>query len=60
MDPKLIAGIVIVALVGLFVLTFILNKKTPKPEGCEDLDAKCDACQVTTCTHNNPNKTEEK
>lgn len=60
MDPKLIAVIVLVVLVGFFLLTFILNKKTPKPEGCEDLNAKCDGCQITACSHSIQKNTEER
>ena len=24
-------------LVAMFIITYILNKKTPKPKGCEDI-----------------------
>ena len=24
-------------LIGIFILTYLMNKNTPKPEGCEDI-----------------------
>lgn len=52
----LLAILVFSALVGIFVLGFILNKRTPKPAGCEDLEATCHACPVTSCGHNTHEK----
>ena len=48
--------LVIGALIALFIICFLLNKKTPKPDGCEDLEAECETCPVTTCLNNNSNK----
>mgnify|MGYP000183442649 CR=1 FL=1 len=31
---------------------YLMNKKTPKPEGCEDLKADCDGCKDYACTNN--------
>ena len=47
----IIAVVIIVALVGLFIGTYILNKKTPKPEGCEEVGAECEGCQMTSCSN---------
>ena len=48
--------LVIGALIALFIICFLLNKKTPNPEGCEDLESECNTCPVTTCLKNNSNK----
>ena len=56
---QIIATIVIIGtLIVLFVVCFLLNKKTPKPDGCEDLEAECETCPITTCL-NNSSKREE-
>ncbi len=55
MNPvlRVIAGIaVFAALVGIYLLTYFLNKKTKKPEGCEIVSENCHSCQVTSCGHN--------
>jgi len=42
-----------VLLLIIFFVTYILNKKTPKPEGCEDIlisDENCGACNNTACS----------
>ncbi|MBP3891778.1 MAG: hypothetical protein J6D29_06360 [Solobacterium sp.] len=41
----LIAGV----LVGMTVLLTVLNKKTPVPEGCENLGPDCHACGIVNC-----------
>ena len=43
-------GIVVVCVV-LFIGTYVLNKRTPKPEGCEDVGSECEGCQMTSCSH---------
>lgn len=54
---QIIAVVVIVGLlIGLFIVSFLLNKKTPKPEGCEDLEAECSTCPITTCLKNTSEK----
>lgn len=40
------------ALVGIYIFLFLLNKKTPKPEGCENLKADCGGCHDYSCTNN--------
>lgn len=35
---------------GLFyALTYLLNRNTPVPEGCEDLAASCHGCSISSC-----------
>ena len=44
--------VAIVLVVGLFLLNaylFVENKKTPKPEGCENLTPDCGACGMVDC-----------
>jgi hypothetical protein len=43
----LIAVIIIVVIVGLYVWSYMLNEKTEKPEGCEDIS--CSGCKVNNC-----------
>ena len=43
-------GIVVVCVV-LFIGTYVLNKRTPKPEGCEEVGSECEGCQITSCSH---------
>lgn len=40
-----------IVLGSIFALGTYLNSKTPKPEGCEDLESECSGCKVTTCSH---------
>ena len=59
-ELRIILAIVIVLVcVGLFIGTYILNKRTPKPEDCENLGEECEGCQMTSCSHY-VEKTEEK
>ena len=36
-------------LVAVFILTYVGNKKTPVPEGCENLKAECGGCHDISC-----------
>ena len=47
----ILAVVIILVLVVLFIGTYILNKRTPKPEGCEDVGSECEGCQITSCSH---------
>ncbi|HIU13355.1 MAG TPA: hypothetical protein IAD15_04725 [Candidatus Fimiplasma intestinipullorum] len=47
-------------LVFLYIGLYVANKKTPKPEGCENLEAGCEGCQLYDCTHNPVHHEEEK
>lgn len=56
-SEQLIGTIAVVGgLIVLFIVCFLLNRKTPKPEGCEDLDAECENCPVTNCLKNKKEK----
>ena len=50
--------LIIGVLIAMFITFFLLNKKTPRPEGCEDLDAECETCPITTCLKNSSKKEE--
>jgi hypothetical protein len=43
------------ALVGIFITTYLLNKNTPVPEGCEP-NPGCEGCQITSCVVRKDNK----
>ena len=45
------------SLVGIYIFLFLKNKKTPKPEGCENLKADCEGCKDIYCP-NHPTKEE--
>ena len=55
MSQGVALGIVIAIIVGLlaiFFVSFVLYRKTPIPEGCEDIKAseeKCSACAESSC-----------
>ncbi len=51
-------GVVLVC-IGLFIGTYLLNKRTKKPDGCENLDETCQGCQLTECSHHPSKKQEE-
>ena len=51
------AVILFVVLGGIVALGYILNKKTPVPEGCENLKENCEGCHITSCI-NHPSKGE--
>lgn len=48
---KMEAVIYIAALGGFYALVHYLNHKTPKPEGCEYIDAACTSCSVGICSN---------
>lgn len=49
----------LIACIFLFVGTYLLNKKTKKPEGCIDTSQYCEGCSLTECSHH-PEKEKEK
>ena len=54
---KLLGSIgVVVFCVFLFVGTYLLNKKTKKPEGCIDASEYCEGCSLTSCSHHPSNE----
>lgn len=46
-------------LVGMFIITYLLNKKTPKPKGCEFISPGCKGCKMISCGHH-PSREEKK
>lgn len=40
---------ILVGLLGMYIVLLLLNKKTPVPEGCENLTAECHACGIMDC-----------
>jgi flagellar basal body-associated protein FliL len=47
---------ILLLLLAIFVITFVLYKKTPVPKGCEEFEkpseAKCHGCNQTECHFN--------
>ncbi|MBQ0065164.1 MAG: hypothetical protein KBT48_05325 [Firmicutes bacterium] len=39
------------AMVGIYIFLYLMNKKTPLPEGCEDLKVDCSGCHDFGCTN---------
>ncbi|MDY4788459.1 MAG: hypothetical protein SO253_04025 [Bacilli bacterium] len=46
------AIIVLVVLITVFIVTFLLNKKVERPDGCEELNEHCVHCNITSCLNN--------
>lgn len=41
--------LVLGVLAGAYGLLYYVNKKTPEPEGCEEIEHTCSGCQITSC-----------
>ena len=47
---------ILVALLIVFIVSFVLYKRTPVPQGCENLkasDERCAACDNSNCSFKN-------
>lgn len=55
----IIAVAIILLCIGIFIFSYLINKKTPKPDGCENIGEACDGCQVLMCSHNKANASNE-
>jgi hypothetical protein len=53
MGNFLVPIIVIGALVSMYIITYVLNKRTPIPEECLTAvdETKCESCHSFTCTY---------
>ncbi len=50
---RIVLAVVIVSvLIGLFFLSYILNKRTPEPKGCRKISEECVGCPITSCGRN--------
>lgn len=49
MSKYIWAILIVLALIGIFILSYIVNHHTPKPEGCENLEPDCGHCPVEGC-----------
>jgi hypothetical protein len=48
----IIAIIIIAVLAATFIISFVINRRTPVPEGCENLkitEEGCANCQIEEC-----------
>ncbi|MCF0112068.1 MAG: hypothetical protein HUJ58_09225 [Erysipelotrichaceae bacterium] len=34
---------------SLYAVLYYFNKKTPEPEGCEEIQNSCSGCGITSC-----------
>ena len=50
-------GILLVC-IALFVGTYLLNRHTKKPDGCENVSEHCTGCTISSCAHH-PNNSKE-
>lgn len=51
---------VLAGLVGLFILSYLLNKRVPRPEGCDlEKSSQCAQCANHSC-HLHQNRNQEK
>ena len=52
-NPYFIGAIILIAgLIAIFFVSYVLNKKTPVPKGCENLlrdEEMCANCSNTNC-----------
>ena len=49
---KIAAVILFVVLGCIAVVGYILNSRTPKAEGCANIDEVCESCSITSCLRN--------
>ena len=50
---KIVLAILFFALlVTIYIVLYLMNKKTPLTEGCENLKADCEGCKDYACTNN--------
>ena len=54
----LVAIIIFVVFTGIFIITYVFNKRVPKPEGCEEIDESCLNCSNSLCKQNPKRKKE--
>ena len=50
----ILAIAILVSLLTIFIVSFILYKKTPVPKGCENIkisEENCSSCGHTECKH---------
>ena len=55
----ILGALFMILMIGAFIGSYLLNKKTPKPEGCENLEESCEGCQITSCSHYKEKKEED-
>ncbi len=67
MNKWLWAIFLVGGLIAMFLLSYLANSRTKKPEGCEDLKPDCSSCPSTSCAlrtkieeKQKTNKSEEK
>lgn len=53
MEGFVVPVLVIGGLVFVYILSYVLNKKTPVPEECREIvdQTKCESCHSFTCSY---------
>ncbi|MBR3167524.1 MAG: hypothetical protein IKF18_02410 [Erysipelotrichaceae bacterium] len=41
-----------VVLVTVYCVFYVLNHRTKRPQGCEDLRQECESCHIVSCPAN--------
>ncbi|QVK20205.1 hypothetical protein KHQ82_07685 [Mycoplasmatota bacterium] len=54
MSKIIVIILVLAGTIGLYILSYVLNKRTPVPDGITPI-ADCDACNTTSCTQHPKN-----
>lgn len=47
----IVALALVIGLIGFFTIGFLLNRKTPIPEGCELPSLSCEHCTASGCSY---------
>ncbi len=47
-----VAILFFLGLISIYILLYLMNKKTALPEGCENLRADCEGCHDFGCSNN--------
>ncbi len=53
------AIIIFVILFAIFIISYRLNKKVPRPDDCQELDENCINCQNPLCQFKQENEDKE-
>lgn len=49
MEGFLVISGLLIFIIGMYILTYLMNKNTPVPEGIEPAD-KCSTCHAPSCS----------
>lgn len=58
MSSVIVAVLVVGGIIGLYFLSYVMNKNTPMPEGVDPIE-ECNTCNTTSCSHHPENIKED-